>query len=143
MFARNTRNQGSEWNADTLSDGGDTPFPYRPRQHLYSATTHLATAPVGSFPANGYGLSDMMGNVWEWCADYFQPDYYEEGPERNPKGPLSGWDPAESGMPKRVQRGGSFLCCENYCVRFLPGARGKGEPTSAANHVGFRCAVSP
>src|SRR5205807_9839786 len=52
------------------------------------------TAPVGTYPPNGYGLCDMAGNVWEWCADYYQPNYYDESPERNPKGPISGWDPS-------------------------------------------------
>jgi formylglycine-generating enzyme required for sulfatase activity len=100
------------------------------------------TAPVGSFPANGYALFDMAGNVWEWCADYYQADYYAKSPPRNPKGPDSGRD-AESGEIRRVQRGGSFLCADNYCARYLPGARGKGEQKSAQQHSGFRCVRDP
>ena len=100
------------------------------------------TAPVRSFPANGYGLFDMSGNVWEWCADWYRPGYPAE-PVRNPKGPPTSDDPDEPGMPKRVQRGGSFLCNDQYCTRYLPAARGKGAVDSGASHVGFRCALSP
>ncbi len=102
------------------------------------------TSPVASFPANNYGLYDMTGNVWEWCSDWYRADYYKSLPAaqivKNPPGPVDSLDPNEPSVPKRVQRGGSFLCTDQYCARYLVGARGKGEPSSGCSNVGFRCA---
>jgi formylglycine-generating enzyme required for sulfatase activity len=101
-------------------------------------------APVAQFPPNAYGLHDMAGNVWEWCADWYRPDYYARlaasgSAARNPRGPDDSFDPTEPGMPKRVHRGGSFLCTDQYCTRYMVGSRGKGEPDTGTDHLGFRC----
>ena len=100
------------------------------------------TAPVASFPPNGYGLYDMAGNVWEWCADWYQPNYYARSPRKNPPGPDFSHDPREPYTRKRVQRGGSFLCSDVYCSAYQPSVRGHGEVNSSASHIGFRCVRS-
>jgi sulfatase modifying factor 1 len=104
------------------------------------------TSPVRSFPPNGYGLYDISGNVWHWTSDWYRPDTYArdaaQGVAQNPKGPDSSWDPNETQTPKRVQRGGSFLCSDHYCTRYLVGSRGKGAVDSAGSNVGFRCVKS-
>jgi formylglycine-generating enzyme required for sulfatase activity len=102
------------------------------------------TAPVGSFPANPYGLVDMSGNVWEWCSDWYRPGYsVEPGEVRvNPQGPPTSIDTHGRGELKRVQRGGSFLCSDAFCSRYRAGARMQGEPRTGQNHAGFRCVQS-
>jgi sulfatase modifying factor 1 len=103
-------------------------------------------APVKSFQPNGYGLYDVAGNVWEWCTDFYRADYYRTLVQKsrlavNPMGPANSLDPDEPNAIKRVQRGGSFLCTDQYCSRYLVGSRGKGEVRSASNHIGFRCVM--
>jgi formylglycine-generating enzyme required for sulfatase activity len=100
---------------------------------------YTTLAPVKSFPPNAWGLYDMEGNVWEWCSDLYRPDYYKNSPAMNPKGPANSYDPDEPGAEKHVQRGGSFLCSDAYCIRYRAGSRGKGETSSAGNNLGFRC----
>ena len=101
------------------------------------------TAPVKSFPPNDFGLYEITGNVWEWCADYYQPEYYAVSPSQNPPGPDTSYDPQEPGIIKRVQRGGSFMCSDQYCVGYRVSARMKGEEDTGAFHTGFRCIVTP
>jgi formylglycine-generating enzyme required for sulfatase activity len=110
------------------------------------------TAPVAHYPPNAYGLHDVAGNVWEWCSDWYRPDTYQiqrdnagGGVVRNPRGPVrhDSYDPQERGVPKRVQRSGSFLCTDQYCTRYMLGSRGKGAVDTGSNHVGFRCVQDP
>jgi sulfatase modifying factor 1 len=91
---------------------------------------YLGTAPVKSFPPNGYGLYEVAGNVWEWCSDWFLPRYYRNSPIDNPRGPTIG--------AGRVMRGGSYLCHDSYCNRYRVAARTSNTPESSSGNCGFR-----
>ena len=111
------------------------------------ADAFVGIAPVAKYPPNGYGVYDVGGNVWEWVSDWYRPDYYVQlaaagAINRNPSGPTEPFDPAEPGEKKRVHRGGSFLCTDQYCSRYMVGTRGKGSIDTGTNHLGFRCVKS-
>jgi len=109
----------------------------------------LGTSPARTFPANGYGLYDMTGNAWQWVADWYRADYFGEQAKlrtvADPQGPASSYDPDDRGVPanapKRVTRGGSFLCNEDYCLSYRPSARRGTDPHNPMSHLGFRLVV--
>lgn len=151
-FAARGGLEGAEfvW-GDELAPGGthlantwQGPFPWR----NFETDGFAGTAPVASYPANGYGLYDMAGNVWQWTTDWFTARH-EADPNKpccaplNPRGPAmeASYDPRQPTIriPRRVVKGGSFLCAPSYCRRYRPAARHAQMVDTGMSHIGFRC----
>jgi sulfatase modifying factor 1 len=118
-------------------------FPY----HDTGEDGFAGLAPVRSFPPNAYGLYDMIGNAWEWCSDWYRADYYSMFAGKanaviNPPGPTESLDPEEPDQPKRVTKGGSFLCSDQYCLNYRPSARRGSATDTGMSHIGFRCVTT-
>ncbi|MBB3948839.1 formylglycine-generating enzyme family protein [Aureimonas jatrophae] len=152
-FAARGGLEGAEfgWEGSELTPGGrrmantwDGPFPFR----AANSAAEFGTSPVGRYPANGFGLVDTIGNVWEWTDDFWR-DRHEAGAQRSccmasaphVTDPSASFDPTQPGVriPRKVLKGGSHMCAPNYCRRYRPAARHAEMVDSAAGHVGFRC----
>ena len=135
-FAPQGRKMANVW------EGSGQPFPVIGQQTEHEHDTSRVCA----FAPNGYGLCDMTGNVWQWVADWYRADAFalvaHDQESVDPKGPGDSYDPDEIGAPvdapKRVTRGGSFLCSQSYCLSYRPSARRGSDPYTSMSHIGFR-----
>ena len=157
----------AEWEWAARGSGADTEFAWGEEltpggQHLANTWQgefpwqnlaedgHVGTSPVGAYPANGYGLVDMIGNVWEWTCDWYRPRHAEAPAKAccipsNPRGGSreDSYDPAQPQIliRRKVMKGGSHLCAPNYCRRYRPAARTSQPVDTSTSHLGFRCVI--
>jgi formylglycine-generating enzyme len=133
-----------ELNGRHMANTWQGEFPW----HNLCSDGYETTSPIGTFPPNGYGLSDMIGNTWEWTSDWYQPKHNAERAKaccapHNPRGASeqSSYDPRqpEIKIPRKVLKGGSHLCAPNYCQRYRPAARFPHPVDTSTSHIGFRC----
>jgi formylglycine-generating enzyme required for sulfatase activity len=139
------KDQPFPWGSEALTTGKikantwNGHFPYQNTK----TDGFLEAAPVKSFAPNGYGLYDMSGNVWEWCEDLYNNTYYGQSENtHNPQGPATAYDPEDPASPKRVIRGGSYMCTDEYCSGYRVTARMKTTQESGLQNLGFRCVKS-
>jgi formylglycine-generating enzyme required for sulfatase activity len=138
------------WGDDVAPEGQKMANYWDVKQGRFPVMRAVGTSPVGTYPPNGYGLHDMTGNAWQWVADWYGFDHFKEqaklGSVANPSGPAQSYDPDDSTAPvhapKRVIRGGSFLCNVDYCLSYRPSARRGNDPYNPMSHVGFRLVTS-
>jgi len=138
------------WGDDLAPDGQQMANYWDTKQGRFPVMRAVGTSPVGTYPPNGYGLRDMTGNAWQWVADWYGFDHFREQSKLkligNPKGPAQSYDPDDSTAPvhapKRVTRGGSFLCNVDYCLSYRPSARRGTDPYNPMSHVGFRLVMT-
>ncbi len=138
--ARGGRDGEDDWSSAFDADGKPVANTWQGIFPVINAQEdgYAGTAPVGCFKPNGYGLYDMIGNVWEWTSDWYRPGHTPD-PAIEPEGPsLTNVRLAPRQLPSKVIKGGSFLCASNYCARYRPAARQPQEVDLSAAHIGFR-----
>jgi formylglycine-generating enzyme required for sulfatase activity len=140
------------WGDDFTPDGHQMANTWQgsfPLENL-KADRYERTSPVTAFPPNGYGVHDMIGNVWEWTSDFFSPRHTADAPKaccipQNPRGGPAeqSYDPCQPNIriPRKLIKGGSHLCAPNYCRRYRPAARHAEAVDTSTSHLGFRCVV--